>query len=215
MLTRRREVRRYYRHLRTICTRHHTAVMPYIARAAVLEQARRLRLAVDGVIVADSTEELTLLYDLAIYTAKPGRSRAIERYAKMTQLSPECDELRVLEAMCSAQFSIWRVERGHHIYGLIVTDLLREMEIWLVDEALTISARNGLCFAGRLCHLQHFTITNGVAIPILSASMERLVADAIARRQRDLEHASRTANLAAEIYRAALDDKIVDRVLFK
>jgi hypothetical protein len=214
MLTRRREVRRSYRRLRAICTHHHTAVMPYVAEAAVLEQAKRLRLAVDGVIVADSTEELTLLYDLAIYTAKPGRSRAIERYARMTQLSHESDELRMLEAMCGAQFSIWRIERRHHIYGLIVTDLLREMEIWLVDEALTASARNGLSFAGRLCHLEPFAITNGVAVPILGALMERVVADVMARRRRDLEHTSGTANLAAEIYRAALDDKIVDRVLF-
>jgi hypothetical protein len=144
-----------------------------------------------------------------------GRSRAIERYARTTQLPHDSDEMRVLEAMCGTQFSIWRIERRHHIYGLIVTDLLRQMEIWLVDEAMTVSARNGLRFVGRLCHLQHFTITNGVAVPVVGALMEQVIADAMARRSTDLEHASGTTNFAAGIYRAALDDQVVDRVLFR
>jgi hypothetical protein len=49
----------------------------------------------------------------------------------------------------------------------------------------------------------------------LGASMERVVADAIDRRRPDLEHASRTANLAAEIYRTALGDKIVEWALLR
>jgi hypothetical protein len=210
-------MRRYYRHLRAICTHHHTAVIPFISQDAILEQARRLRLTADRAIVTNSTEELTLVYDLAIYAAKPGRSRAIERYAKSktTHLPHESDETRMLEAMCRAQFSIWRVERKHHIHGLVITDLLRQIEIWLVDEAMTASARNGLRFAGRLCHLEHFTITNGVAVPVVGALTEQAIADAIARRSTDLEHASETANFAADIYRAALDDGGVGRVLFR
>src|SRR5215471_16052273 len=65
MLTKRRDVRRYYRHLRAICTQHYTAVIPFMSQAAILEQAKRLRLATDGLIVTNSTEELTLVYDLA------------------------------------------------------------------------------------------------------------------------------------------------------
>ena len=35
-----------------------------------------------------------------------------------------------------ARFSLWRVERRHEAVGLVVQDLLREDEAWLVDEAL-------------------------------------------------------------------------------
>src|SRR5215469_1124304 len=206
MLTRRREVRRYYRHLRAISTRHHSAIIPFISSASFLEQAKRLRLTTDGVFISNSMEALTLVYDLAIYAAKPGRSRAIERYARTMQLAPDSEEMRVLEAMCGAQFSIWRIEHRHHIYGLVATDLLRQNEIWLIDEAMTASVRNGVRFAGRLSHLEHFTITNGVAVPVVGALMEQAVADAIARTSKDPNHASETANFAADIYRAALDD---------
>ena len=215
MLTRRRKVRRYYRHLRAISTRHHSAIIPFISSAGFLEQAKRLRLTTDGVFISNSMEALTLVYDLAIYAAKPGRSRAIERYARTTQLAPDSEEMRVLEAMCGAQFSIWRIEHKHHIYGLVATDLLRQNEIWLIDEAMTASVRNGVRFAGRLSHLEHFTITNGVAVPVVGALMEQAVADAIARTSKDPNHASETANFAADIYRAALDDGAIDRVLFR
>ena len=215
MLTRRRKVRRYYRHLRAISTRHHSAIIPFISSAGFLEQAKRLRLTTDGVLISNSMEALTLVYDLAIYAAKPGRSRAIERYARTTQLAPDSEEMRVLEAMCGAQFSIWRIEHKHHIYGLVATDLLRQNEIWLIDEAMTASVRNGVRFAGRLSHLEHFTITNGVAVPVVGALMEQAVADAIARTSKGPNHASETANFAADIYRAALDDGAIDRVLFR
>jgi hypothetical protein len=215
MLTTRRGVRRYYRHLRAICTQHHTAVIPFISQVAILQQAKRLRLATDGVIVTNSMEELTLVYDLATYAAKPGRSRAIERYARATHLPFESDEMRLLEAMCHAQFSIWRIERRHLIYGLVVTDLLRQIELWLVDEAMTASARNGVRFAGRLCHLEQFAMTNGVAVPVIGELMEQVIADAMTRGRKNPEHPSDTTNFAADIYRAALDDGAVDRVLFR
>lgn len=70
-------------------------------------------------------------------------------------------------------------------------------------------------FAGRLCHLEHFAITNGVAVPAVGASMEQAIADAIARGSKDPNHASETANFAADIYRAALDNGAIDRVLFR
>jgi hypothetical protein len=67
----------------------------------------------------DSTDELTLVFDLAIYTAKEGRTRAIDRYAKAAQLPAGSDEIRMLEAMCRARFSIWRIECRHDICGLV------------------------------------------------------------------------------------------------
>ena len=55
---------------------------------AILEQAKHLGLAYGQALVAESEEEMTLIFDLAIHTAKPGRSRAIDRYAKSVSSSP-------------------------------------------------------------------------------------------------------------------------------
>ena len=48
---------------------------------------------------------MTLLFDLAIHTAKPGRSRAIGRYAKSVALQPGSDEELTLE-QCVEQSSL-------------------------------------------------------------------------------------------------------------
>ena len=75
------EVLARYRHLRAISTRHHTEAMNFFSRPALLEQARHLGLAAGGMLAAESFDELTLAFDLAIHAARPGHSRAVDRYA--------------------------------------------------------------------------------------------------------------------------------------
>ena len=139
------------RHLRAISTRHHTEAMRFFSRPALLEQARHLGLTVGEMLAAESIDELTLAFDLAIHTARPGHSRAIDRYAGAAGRRPGSDEALVLEAMRQARFSVWRVERRHEVVGLIVQNLLRQGEAWLVDEALERSAPEGMAAAMRLC----------------------------------------------------------------
>jgi hypothetical protein len=120
-----------YRHLREISTGHHSGALKFVPRQALLEHAKRLGLAIGGMLVAESEAEMTLVFDLALYTAKEGRSRALDRYARATPLPPGSDAARVLEAMRHARFSVWRINRRHETAGLIITDLLREAELWL------------------------------------------------------------------------------------
>jgi hypothetical protein len=77
-----------YRHLRAISTRHHSAVLDCLARPAILERAKYLGLAYGQALVAESEEEMALIFDLAVHTAKPGRPRAIDRYAKLRRFCP-------------------------------------------------------------------------------------------------------------------------------
>ena len=208
------QVLRRYHHLRAIGTRHHSAALKFLARSAILEQARRLGLAAGQMLIADSDEELTLVFDLAIYTAKVGRSRAIDRYAKTTQLSSNSDEALMLDAMRHARFSIWRVERRHDSVGLIVTDALRQAAVWLVDEGLEASTQNDMCFASRLCEIEDFAITSGVVVPLDRHIIEDALTDALACRHADPDQVGDDPRFAAAIYRAALDCGIMDRVAF-
>src|SRR5947208_1171387 len=94
------------------------------------------------------------------------RSRALDRYARATPLPPGSDAARVLEAMRHAQFSVWRIKQRHDTAGLIITDVLREADVWLVDEQLEASAPEGLCFAGRICEPDRFAMGCGVVVPV-------------------------------------------------
>src|SRR6266850_221434 len=107
-----------YRALREISKRHHHEVLKLISGDALLRQARRLGLAQGKTLILDDMDELNYVYDLAIHTASPERSRAIDRYAKSARLAEGSDEALVLEAMRKGQFSILLIERRHETAGL-------------------------------------------------------------------------------------------------
>jgi hypothetical protein len=112
----------------------------------------------------------------------------------------------MLDAMRPARFSVWRIERRHEITGVIVADLLRDSETWLVDEGLANTARPGLTFASRLCWPADFAITCGVVVPEDAELMEDILFDSAAwLRHAELDKVADDPRLAKAIYRAALD----------
>ena len=117
--------------------------MDIIAPDVVLTWAKRLGLMQGKTLVLESEYEIILAEDLATYLPRPGRSHPLDRYAWAAQFAPDSDEAIVLEAMRHPHFSLWRVERRHETAGLILRDLLRGGEIWLVDEAMETNARLG------------------------------------------------------------------------
>ena len=204
------EVLQRYRHLRLISIGHHSGAMAFVSKQAVLEHAKRLGLATGGMLVAESEAEMTLVFDLALYTAKERRSRALDRYARATPLPPGSDAARMLEAMRHARFSVWRINRRHEAAGLIITDVLREAEVWLVDEQLETSAPEGLSFAGRICQPDDFAMSCGVVVPIYRELLEEVALDMLAQRRGDPERISQDPRFALAIYRAAIDSGILN-----
>jgi len=211
----REEILERYRQLRAISTRHHSAVFELVSREAVLEHARRLGLAEGRMLVAESEEEMTLVVDLALYTAKQGRSRALDRYARAARLPAGSDEALVLDAMRRARFSVWRIGPRHETVGSVVTDVLREAEDWLVDEHLEASAPEGTAFAGRLCTPESFAMTCGVIVPVDRDLIEEVTLDALAWRRGDPGQVAQDPRFATAIYRAALASGLMDQVAYE
>ena len=121
---------------------------------------------------------MTLAEDLAIYLPRPGRSHPLERYARAARLAPGSDEAIVLEAMRRARFSLWRVERRHETTGLILRDLLRGEETWLVDEAMEKNAPPGVEMAARLLQPEGFAMTARIIVPLTPDLREQVFARA-------------------------------------
>jgi hypothetical protein len=209
------EVLARYRHLRAISTRHHTEAMSFVSRPALLEQARRLGLAVGETLAGESFDELTLAFDLAIHTARPDRTRAVDRYAGAAQLQPGSDEALVLGAMRRARFSVWRVERRREPAGLVVQDLLRQEEVWLVDEALERSAPEGMVAAMRLSTPDAFTMTCGVIVPVDRGLIEEVLAEVLPRVRGSPDRVADDRRFATALYRVAVARGLMARVGFE
>ncbi|WP_193540148.1 hypothetical protein [Rhodopila globiformis] len=210
----RTEILTRYLELRDSSKYLHNAALKFVAPATFIEHARRLGLMVGRTLVAESEAEMTLANDLAVYTAKEGRSTALDRYARTHPPAPGSDEALVLNATRHARFSIWRIERRHEAAGLIVLDLLRDQEAWLVDRNLEANAVDGMAIAARLYEPESFAMTSGVIVPTLPKVMERVMHDAEAWRHETREQIARDPRFAVAVYRAAIASGLMANVAF-
>lgn len=208
------EVLARYRHLREISARHHSKAMDFLSAGAVLRHARRMGLAEGKTLILDSMDELTLAVDLAIHTAPVGRSRAIDRYARSAQFAPGSDEAIVLEAMCNAHFAVVLVQRRHQAAGLIVTDLFRKTELWLVDEGLEISLPEGSAFATRYYAPDRFVMTAGVGMPVDLVLLTNALESVPQLLRKSRVEAIEDRRFAEAVYRAAIVDGIMEGVTY-
>ena len=80
----------------------------------------------------------------------------------------------MLRAVAASRLFICKVERHHEITDVILSDLIRGDEVWLVDEAFGCVAKPGWINAMRLLPVAEFMITGGTLVPM---DDEALVAD--------------------------------------
>ena len=78
--------------------------------------------------------------------------------------------------MRRARFSIISSVRRHTVAGLIVKDLFRGFEFWLVD-GLESSLPDEAVLATRLYTLEGFAMTAGVLVPLDIELIEYAIAD--------------------------------------
>jgi hypothetical protein len=209
----RAEVLARYRRLREISKQHHSDAMEFLSKDAILRHGRRIGLAYGKTFVLDSMEELTLAFDLAIHTAPAGRSRAIDRYARAAQLAPGSDEALVLEAMRQAHFAIICVERRHLAAGVIVKDVMRGSEHWLVDEGIEISLSEGAMIGTRFFTPDEFAMTAGVVVPLDRELIEDALNDVPQLYAKTPATAVDDRRFAEAIYRVALAEGVMEQVV--
>lgn len=162
-----------YQRYRQACTAIQTAAVRSVSNASLLATAKRLGLSDGKRIVAESDDDLVLVFDLALHTAPRGRRRAIDRYAASHHPSSG-DEAAVLAALRDTRFSLYRVRGKHAEAGIRLEDLLRGGEAWLVDVNLEATARPGAVLAMRLATPDAFAISCGVAVPIAEDTLNEI-----------------------------------------
>src|SRR5438128_12194298 len=84
--------------------------------------------------------------------------------------------------------------RRHTVAGLIVKDLFRGFEFWLVDEGLESSLPDEAVLATRLYTLEGFAMTAGVLVPLDIEAIKYVIADTaplISKRQTKASNAQK------------------------
>jgi len=200
------------RQLRALVIQHHNDAIGFLPKAQIEEHLRRLRLLRNGRATTERAELLTLAIDLAVYTAAEGRSRGLQRYARARRPALAGDAARVLDAMEGARFSLWRVERPHEEGGLIVRDLMRQTEDWLMDERLAAAATPGTAFASRLFEPDRFAMTCGVVVPVDRGLIEEIGSDPLPWRRGEPADIANDPRFAVAVYRSAIGRGLLEQV---
>lgn len=198
-----------YRNWREICLEHHNTALSHVSRPGLMDNARRLGIAEGRTTLVGCEGELTLVVDLALYTSRAGRSRALDRYARSARPIPDSPEALMLSAMQRARFSVWTLKEHHDIAGLMVEDFFTDQTAWLVDLGLESSAPIGSAFAARVCQPDVFSMTNGVTLPLNREIMEELLA-ATAWFGDDPEHFTGDARFITALYRIFVELGLMD-----
>ena len=105
-----------------------------------------------------------------MYSAPPGRSRAIDRVAKR-HAALRTEASLVLNALGRSWFSVFRVLGHHPEVGLVLEDALLGGEVWVLDEALAEQSEAGAVLATRLGRVSGFAITCGVVAGLDAAAL--------------------------------------------
>jgi len=105
--------------------------------------------------------------------------------------------------------------RRHTVAGLIVKDLFRGFEFWLVDEGLESSLPDEAVLATRLYTLEGFAMTAGVLVPLDIELIEYAIAHTPQLLRKGQEEAINDRRFAESIYRAAVASGIMEQVAYQ
>jgi hypothetical protein len=210
------EIIQRYRHLREISKQINDGLLKLVPRSAIIRHARKLDLTFGRTLLLDSMDQMAFLFDLAIYTAPPDRTRAIDRYARTTRFQAGSDEARVFEAMRNARFVLGTVERRHDTAGLIIGDVLRQTDFWLIDQGLESSLTEGTALATRVFTPDEFSVTCGVAMPLDGVILQEVIEQMLPRaKKQTLEELADDRRFAEAIYRTAMAYGVMDEIGFR
>jgi hypothetical protein len=209
----RTEILNRYRRLREISNEHHLGVLEITANTALMDWASRLGMETNGrTMIECTTNEMILVEDAATYLPRPGRSSPLDRFARSARFAAGSDEAIVLEAMRNARFSFWRVERRHETAGLVLLDMLRGEEIWLIDETMEKVARPGFEMAGRLLKPEGFAMNARIVVPIVPELLTEMRSRGQALMQMQNAVVASDPRLVIATYRAAVTIGVMDAV---
>jgi hypothetical protein len=116
--------------------------------------------------------------------------------------------------MRNARFAAIRVLRRHETAGLIVADLFRRNEVWLVDEGMERSFSEGRLMATRLYTPDSFSMTAGVGVLFDVELLEDLICEVPQLTRKRPEAAVDDRRFAEAVYRLALERGLTEQLVY-
>ncbi|MEW6202565.1 MAG: SEC-C metal-binding domain-containing protein [bacterium] len=185
-----------YKHYRAKGMELNSVLVRELPKDILLSAGRALGIARGKTLVFESKDETSVLMDYCIYDCPWGGKYACEWYLEKHQPAPNSMEYHLLTAMRDARYGIYRVVEIKKGVGALLEDMFRRENIFVMDYGISVSAIEGLTFAGRLIAPDNrFLMTTGAMLPLLDEeaiiSIFEFIANNIAATPEQLAHLSR------------------------
>lgn len=193
-----------------------SAALASVTTSRLLAHAKRIGLSDGKVFFTDDDVELTLVFDLAVYTSEQGRTRAIDRCVRKRAPVSDRDEALVLGGLQASRFSIFGMVGRCQPAGVLLKDFMRGDEVVLLDEGLEQTAKPGDVYAMRVAPIEDFVITCGVIVPLGTKAFTDIVNFLTDGEPRaDLVSLADDKRFAASLYEVAIEFGLMDWIDYR
>jgi hypothetical protein len=155
-----------YQHIRKLSRLINNELVSKFSKNAIDEGGKKLGILRDGILVFDTEDATSVLMDFCVYDVREKGMNAIERKLAEDPPAANSEEMRLLQQMGNAHFSLYIVEATEPGIGLHLCDLLSDDKIFIVDVNLSRSAPVGLVLASRIITIDGISMTTGASLPV-------------------------------------------------
>jgi SEC-C motif len=169
-----REVVAEYLRLRSVARELNHRLVETLSRDDLDVGGKKLGILKGKTLVLDSEDEIAVLMDFCLYNVRRNGRNAIERFLLNSPPPPGSDEMRILQAMQNAWYSLFLLERTVAGTGVQVLDLLRQQSLFVVDVRMREMTHGGVLIS-RMVPFVNFTMTGGAALPVPDAATAEVI----------------------------------------
>jgi hypothetical protein len=162
-----------YRHLRRVAGDIQNGALALVQYSHLTDFGRRVGIPSRRGVLNEDRGNQKLVFDLAIHTARPGRSRAIDRYARTVSFVPGSDEARLLQAVQRARFCFFRFESRHPVAGAVAYEIIEQRQFHFMDVSVGLSGETGDAYVGRLVEIDGCRMSCLTIVPVNQEVLDR------------------------------------------
>ena len=177
-----------------------TARLP---KESFLSGGEELGILKNGTLVFDSEEIVDVLADYCVYRYDDSGMNAVEKFFAEFPPEPDSGEQVLREAMLTARYSIFKIDKTIPGYGAAVTDFLYSDDGFIMDVGLSHSAMQGMVLAGRILPVSDsFSMSSGAMMPMDPKTMDYLNKELMPRLLEESKEDNEVSDQHEQIFEA-------------
>jgi hypothetical protein len=211
-----------YTRTRAISKALNNRLVETLSRSVLDEGGKKLGILRGDTLMLESEDEIAILMDLCIYNVRRQGLNAVERFLEKSPPPEDSDEMRILQGMRKAWYSLFQVTQVFPGRGVEASDILYERTTFIMDVSFSQSVVPGAMLATRVVPLKDFTMTGGAALPIPDAAaltaIQRQAAEVVKRCHITTLQgltAEQDAELTATIIRGCLQEGAASMIAYE